>query len=184
MRPGAATSLRRVGERRLSRPSRPHFVVGRQQPLRRVWVSSLLLLSAITLSGCRGDVVTTAVLTAPGTSVARFTYAKPVVLWAHGAGIWGGTATSMVQLVYEIDVEQGGVVVGHVSCATSSSITSICERETRVAGGVRRDCEVKLSCALPPLRPGAAVLRVTGSVGNPASVTAIDNMSLVVRNQK
>jgi hypothetical protein len=139
------------------------------------------LLGAGLLVACRGDVVTTAVLTAPGTVTARFTFAKPVALWAHAAGVWGGSGQSMLQVVYEIDVEQGGVVVGHVSCSTSKSTTSVCEREQSVPGGIRRDCEVKLVCELPPLSPGAVVLRVTGSVGNPAHVTSLDNLSLVVR---
>jgi hypothetical protein len=142
-----------------------------------------LVLAASALVSCRGDVVTTATLTAPGTAVARFTYAKPVVLWAHAAGVWGGSGESILHAVYEIDVEQGGVVVGHVSCSTLKSTTSVCERQEHVASGIRRDCEVKLTCELPPLSPGAAVLRVTASVGNPAHVTGIENLSLIVRSR-
>lgn len=146
----------------------------------RVRVGALLAL-VVGLAGCQGDLLATAVLTGPGTAEARFTTTGPVVLWSDWSGEWSGNNAAKLSLVYEIDVEQAGVLVGHVTCNTTRSSATSCVNERELPTSESADCEVKLRCELPPTKPGEIVLRVTGRLGDPDHTKRVSKMSLRVR---
>jgi hypothetical protein len=148
--------------------------------MNRVLFGALAL--ALGLVGCRGNVLGTAELHGPGTAEAHFqSTGAPVFFWADTEGRWAGTKRSHFAAHYEIDITGGGHAIGHVSCDTKDSSESVCG--TRVSDGATNhgDCEVKLTCAVPPVPAGPATLEVVATVG--AGTSDVKKMSLNVRDK-
>ncbi len=145
---------------------------------------TLALLAVVVSSsvGCRGKMVATAVLSGPGTADVQFeSTGKPLVLWADTEGSWIGDKRSRFPALYEIDVLSNGAKIGHVTCDTSTSTMRVCGTRVSVNNSRQGDCELKLTCRLPPIPAGSASLHVTGSSGPGAS--NIKNMSINVREE-
>ena|SRR5438105_1765487 len=144
------------------------------------WLVAMLPL----LAGCRGDLLASAKLPGPGTAQTRFDSGKDVELWSAFDGQWEGNASSKYSkppLAYQIEVLQGGDVVGKVTCVTATSSSRVCGEFKKVGGEFEGDCEFRMNCELPKLRPGEVVLRVTGKLADPARVKQVKDMSLNVR---
>lgn len=82
--------------------------------------------ASLSLLGCRGDRIAGVALLAPGTGETRFTSDKQLSLWSDWSGEWQGGSKSHLPLAYEIDVLQGGALVGKVSCDTRSTRQAVC----------------------------------------------------------
>ena len=136
---------------------------------------------ALVLVGCRGKLIATASLHGPGKATTTFSATgRKLTLWADTDAKWNGSKNSKPNVAYEIDVKQGGKVLGHVSCSTDDrGGTSVCGTHTNTFGSHSADCEMLLGCSLPPLPAGEIELAVTGSTG--PNVTSTTNMSLNVR---
>jgi hypothetical protein len=139
------------------------------------------LVVVLFLAGCRGELLATAKLPGPGIADARFTAGREVELWSDFAGKWEGRYRSAMPLAYDLDVFQGGLLVGQVECTTASASTRVCGSYTYVKGSHDGDCEVRMSCELPALGAGEVLLRVTGRLAAPERVELVRNMSLNVR---
>lgn len=145
---------------------------------RRLAVVGLVLM----LAGCRGKLVATADLKGPGTATTRFAWSgKPVAIWADTDAVWNGPKNSKPEINYEVDVSQNGKNVGHVSCSTNDrGATSVCGSTTNVMGKHDGDCEMILTCTLPPLQLGEVEVKVVGTTG--ANVRSTKKMSLNFRH--
>jgi hypothetical protein len=146
---------------------------------RSVVLVGVVLLGSSALVGCRGKVLGTAELHAAGTAEAQLVMpAGKLALWADTAGKWRDAERMPVH--YEIDVLAAGKSLGHVTCDTSSSKSSVCGLSVTNGNETSADCELKLACELPPLpATGTVILRVTAKVG--PNVQEITKVSLNVR---
>lgn len=153
--------------------------------MRRAAVRGSLVVVALglafVLGGCRGKLIATATLHAPGKATTTFSASgRKLSLWADTDAKWKGPKSSKPMVAYEIDVKQGGTILGHVSCSTEDrGGTSVCGSVTNTFGTHNADCEIQLGCSLPPLPAGEIELAVTGTTG--ANVISITNLSLNVR---
>lgn len=120
-------------------------------------------------------------MTSPGTGETRFTTDKAIALWSDYGGEWEGGSKSHLPLAYDIEVLQGGAVVGKVSCDTRSVRQSVCSGGSSIFGKRTGACEVELKCDLPETKPGEVTLRVTGRLPDPAKVKKVYKMHLNVR---
>lgn|GEM_PF-2040542 len=124
----------------------------------------------------------TAKLTGPGVAETRFSAATKVELWSDFEGKWEGRGRSLpMPLAYDIEVIQGGEKVGQVICSTAGASTKVCSSAINTTNEHSGDCEVRMNCELPAVRPGEVLLRVTGRVSDPARVQQVNKMSLNVR---
>jgi hypothetical protein len=144
-----------------------------------------LILAGLSLSGCRGDLLATAKLSAPGTVETHFTADKPIAFWASFDGKWEAHSYSKYAkppLEYRIEAVQGGSVVARVRCDTrGSSNTRSCSSFTKSGTSFSGDCEFKLTCDAPDLKEGDVTLRVTGMLPDPERIKEVKDMSLNVR---
>ncbi len=142
-----------------------------------------LALAALCLGllGCRGDRIAGVAMLAPGTGEARFTSDKTLSLWSDWSGEWEGGTKSHLPLAYEIEVLQGGAVVGKVSCDTKSIRQSVCSGGSSIFGHRTGACEDEMKCDLPDTKPGEITLRVTGRLLDPAKTKKVHKMHLNVR---
>jgi hypothetical protein len=143
----------------------------------------VVLATGVAVGGCRGKIVATAQLTAPGAAETRFPVTgKKLALWADTDGKWNGSKNSRFDATYEIDVLQNGATVGHISCSTMERDgTTVCGTHSNVMGSHDADCEIALGCRLPPLTGGEVQLRVTGRTG--PTVKLVRKMSLNIREE-
>jgi hypothetical protein len=149
---------------------------------------AILATIAVSLAGCRGDLLATAKLSAPGTTETHFAAGKNVALWASFDGKWEAHSYSKYSrppIEYQIEASQGGSVVAKLSCDTISggSNSRVCGGFTRVGSSFSGDCEFKMSCQLPDLHEGDVTLKVTGMLPEPERIKEVKDMSLLVRAQ-
>ena len=130
----------------------------------------------------RGPLVARLELFGAGSAASSFTATgESYSLWATLDGDWrsvggGKTNRGVMPVVYEVDLVQGGKVIGHVQADTHHRAgygLKYCSMEP--------DCEVMLT-KLPELPPGLVEVRAKG-VPNPA-VTHVGDMSLNVRRDR
>jgi hypothetical protein len=142
------------------------------------------LVFLVLLAGCRGELLATAKLNGPGTAETRFTTSKAVDLWSDFDGSWEAHSSSRYSappLNYDVQVVQGGNVVGQVSCTTVGTTQRVCGGFTRVGSSFSGNCEFRMSCSLPAVQAGEVVLRVTGRYAEPERIKSVSSMSLNVR---
>jgi hypothetical protein len=155
--------------------------------MRRSFVSLTLVASAsLVVLGCRGKLLATAHLTAPGSAEVHFRgSSKSFSLWSDYDGTWTGTnRRSRMPLHYDVEVLEGTKSLAKLSCNTESSGgTAVCGSETTFGGEHTGNCEVSLDCSLPTLAPGDVTLKVTGKYADPSRVRRVSNMSLNVREK-
>jgi hypothetical protein len=145
----------------------------------------VLAVLALALAGCRGKLVSTAELHAPGTATTRFHVfaGQKLRLWADTEGTWVGSKSSHFPVTYTVDLQQGGKSLGRIQCDTRQSGTAVCGSSSNIFGEHSANCEYELGCTLPPLAAGEVVLHVEGHLPEPGRVKKVGLMSLVVREE-
>lgn len=141
----------------------------------------VVIAASVGLLGCRGDKIATVVLAGPGTAEVRFASEKTVTLWSDWEGEWKGGTRSKLQLAYEVEVLQAGILVGKVGCDTISVLESVCSGGSNEHGNRKDRCEVQMKCELPDTMPGEITLRVTGRLLEPATTKSVTKMNVNVR---
>lgn len=143
----------------------------------------LAVVAALVACGCRGKLLARAELRAPGTATVRFVPApkERYRLWADTEGIWTGPDETPFPVAYDVQVKQGGKVLGRVACDSRTSSGGVCGGESNLFGEHTGDCEYKLTCELPDLGGGEVALEVRGYFPEPGRVKRVRDMSLMVR---
>jgi len=151
-----------------------------------------LVVALVFAAGCRGKVVGTAELRGSGSANVEFqSSGEPLVLWADTDGDWRDnlacnprvkqTQQAYFPVHYEIDVHAKGAKIGHVACDTVSADAASCRATSCTNESYSANCELRLTCRLPPIPAGPASLSVVGSVG--AAVASVRRMSINVRQK-
>jgi hypothetical protein len=159
------------------------FREGQRKPYRLTEMNRLLpclFICIFMMASCRGTLLVTAELHGAGTAEARFhSSGKALTLWADTDGKWHGR--NRFPAHYEIEIFAGSARIGHLSCDSADANTQICGTRIGIRGELRGDCELELTCELPPLPVGEIVLSVTGTPGE--NVTEVTKMSVNVRER-
>jgi len=153
---------------------------------RPLFVFVVAASAAFGLAGCRGKLLATAHLTAPGSAEVHFRGGgKSYKLWSDYEGSWRGSQkNARMPLHYDVEVIQNGKSLAKLSCDTESNGgTAVCGSQTRVNDQHTGNCEVSLTCGLPELGPSDVTLKVTGKYADPSRVSHVSNMSLNVREE-
>ncbi len=146
---------------------------------------TLVATASLGLFGCRGKLLASAHLSAPGTAEVHFRAGgKSYRLWSDYDGSWTGNGKhSRLPIKYDVDVIQNNKSLGKIACDTEASGGSaVCGSETTFNNQHTANCEVSLGCTLPKLGPGEVTLKVTAKT-DPSRVSRVSNMSLNVREE-
>jgi hypothetical protein len=146
-------------------------------------LSLTALTAALLACEAPGKVVGRATLTAEGSTEVTFSKgAAPIEIWTKFDGKWKGGKYSKLPFMWTLEVKQGAKSLGQVECDSESSNGTIyCGTSTNIGGVISEDCEVRLTCALPPLEVGPVSVQVVGKKKDPARILEIREMSLVFR---